>query len=149
MTELRQRTPRVECPAFLAFVRRHRCLTCDAPPRSEAAHIRSACLERGKPSTGMQQKPDDRWAVPLCGKCHRTGRQSQEALGEAAFWPMHRIDPFAVAAKLYAQFQAENPELRKIAKRARPRPRKPAASRPIRSAKRWPTGRKIKSRGFR
>ena len=75
--DLRQREPRVEDKAFLAFVRTHRCAACGAPPPNHAAHIRMACPALGKRSVGTAEKPDDRWAVGLCRECHQDGPQAQ------------------------------------------------------------------------
>lgn len=121
---LRQREPRIECPAFLAFVRRRPCCACGAPPRSQAAHIRVGNPEVGKRSTGIGEKPSDRWAVPLCADCHLDAPDSQHQMGgERAFWAKVRVDPFALATKLYAQFerrQKRSPEQKKaVASRAR------------------------------
>jgi hypothetical protein len=56
VVELRQREPRVEDEAFLAFVRTHLCAACGAPPPNHAAHIAMACPERGKRATGFGEK---------------------------------------------------------------------------------------------
>jgi hypothetical protein len=60
----------------------------------------------GKLPTGMAEKPDDRWAVPLCGPipgvkkgCHRT----QHAGAESEFWRERGLNPFEIAIKLYAE----------------------------------------------
>jgi hypothetical protein len=100
VTELRQRDPRQEEPLFLAFLRRKPCCVCFAPPRSQAAHIRMACLLIGKEYTGKAEKPHDRWATPLCADCHR----EQHGTAERKFWEWTGVDPFKVAATLYAQF---------------------------------------------
>ena len=102
---LRQRQPRVECPAFLAFVRRKPCCACGAPAPSQAAHIRMASLAMEKRSTGMSEKPSDRWAVPLCADCHLDGPDAQHHVGEQKFWYRVGIDPCSLAAKLYGQFE--------------------------------------------
>lgn len=166
MTELRQRTPRVECPAFLAFVRRRPCRTCPAPAPSEAAHIRIACLDRGKEYTGRQQKPDDRWAVPLCHLCHRNGPQAQHRGSEREFWRLRGIDPFGEAERLWAEFCTSDSGAKARPQKRKRRPpmgdrEREAIRRSMRRAwaegragkiehraKRWATGRKIESRGF-
>lgn len=171
---LRQREPREECPAFLAFVRRKKCRACGAPPRSEAAHLRMACPLRGKEYTGKAQKPHDRWSNPLCSGCHRTAPDSQEAVGEERFWVRVGVDPFENAANLWAQFcrrTSRSPEqhaevVRRAAsvKRAKVRCEKRKCAPPpdfsfptdkstpkMKSANRWPTrgSRPITGRGFR
>jgi hypothetical protein len=98
---LRQRDPRVECPAFLAFVRLHGCCACSAP-----AHIRTACPEIGKRSVGIGERPSDKWAVPLCADCHLDAPDAQHRVGERKFWARVGIDPFVLAGDLWAEFIA-------------------------------------------
>lgn len=86
---------------FLAFLRRQPCVTCGAHAPNDAAHIRMACREIGKPSTGMQVKPSDRFAVPLCRTCHTT----QHSGAESRFWSERGLNPFDIAARLFAQYQ--------------------------------------------
>lgn len=85
--------------------------------------MRIGCPTRGKRSTGMQEKPSDQWANPLCSECHRTGPESQEALGERKFWAQVGIDPFENAERLWAQFcrrAKRTPEQReRVVKRAK------------------------------
>lgn len=172
-----QRNPREECPAFLAFVRRKPCCACHAPAPSQAAHIRMASRAAGKRSTGMGEKPSDRWAVPLCSDCHLDSPEAQHKVGEQVFWYRVGVDPCSLAATLWAQFerrQARSPEQReKVIKRAtsvkrakvRREKRKGGAapkvsrrfviktkvsrSRPIQNGNQWPPrgSRKLRSRG--
>lgn len=86
---------------YLAFLRRQPCACCGRAAPSDAAHIRMASPERGKLPTGMQVKPSDRFAVPLNRSCHRI----QHNGSEARFWSERRLDPFAIADRLYAQYQ--------------------------------------------
>jgi hypothetical protein len=96
---LRQRQPRDEDPAWLAIVRKMPCRVCGRPGPSDPAHLRSAAPQYGKPPTGMGEKPDDRWVLPLCRNCH----DEQHRGNELSFWVRHGIpDPFAVAIALYA-----------------------------------------------
>lgn len=104
MPELRQRQPRKEDAGFLIFLRKRRCCACDDRPPSQAAHIRMACPERGKRQCGKGEKPDDRWAVPLCRLCHTDGAWAQHKVGEEAFWRHVSKDPFVIAARLYARY---------------------------------------------
>ena len=105
---LRQREPRQTDDTFLAFVRQQRCCVpgCGAPAPSQAAHIRMTCPARGKRATGMGEKPDDRWSVPLCPTCHLDGPGAQHKGAEEAFWRRTGIDPYAIAAALYATYRA-------------------------------------------
>lgn len=66
-----------------------------------------ACPERGKRSTGMGERPSDRWAVPLCPDCHLDGPDAQHKGSERAFWDRAGVDPFEVAAQLWDEFQTE------------------------------------------
>lgn len=133
MTSIPPREPREHNEAFLAFVRRLACCACKAHPPSQAAHIRMACPERGKRGTGMGEKPHDRWAVPLCADCHLDGAHAQHRVGEQRFWARANVDPFAVAAKLYAAFSALRPA-DKLDTEGEGRPRKRVVKRKIKAA---------------
>ena len=106
----RSRRPRVERPDHLDFIRSLPCLACRFGPESnldgasmgvEAAHIRYADLRFAKRETGKGEKPDDKWAVPLCARHHRTGPQAQHSMDEEAFWRLQNIDATRVAAGLF------------------------------------------------
>lgn len=60
----------------LAYIRTLACISCGAPPPSEAAHIRLGL------AGGMGLKPADTSTVPLCDACHRL----QHQIGEVKFW---------------------------------------------------------------
>jgi len=97
---------RVRDNGYLAFLRRQPCVVgpvgCFGPV--EAAHIRFADAGRGKPLTGMQTKPDDRWCVSLCAAHHRTGPDAQHGANERAWWASRGIDALELAAKQYAAY---------------------------------------------
>ena len=105
MPELRQREPRVEDKAFLAFVRRQRCCVCGATPPVQAAHIRMGNLTRGKRPTGIGERPSDKFSVPLCVDCHLDGPEALHKLGEERFWQRVGMNPFVFAAALYEEFK--------------------------------------------
>jgi hypothetical protein len=88
--------PRKHNPKHLEFVRQLPCAVCGDPTSTEAAHVRSAHLKYGKRPTGMGEKPDDRWTVPLCGAHHR----EQHSMNEMEFWRREGIDPFTLAMSL-------------------------------------------------
>lgn len=95
---------RVRNSAYLAWLRRQPCAvafngTCDGP--IEAAHIRTH--KPGELPTGLQRKPDDCRATPLCHEHHRL----QHCVNEMRFWSMYGLDPFEVAAEHFARFEAE------------------------------------------
>lgn len=99
------RIPRAEPdndPAYLEKVRACPCLHCGMDPCGEAAHLRMASAAHGK-SSGMQKRPADRWALPLCGPDHRINRDAQHRGSEAAFWVALGIDAPQTATLLYAQ----------------------------------------------
>lgn len=87
---------RREDGAHLAFIRTLPCLITGKQP-VDACHIRFASPQWGKPLTGIQTKPDDRWTLPLCREEH----ERQHRGSEIAFWNALGIDPLVVAARLY------------------------------------------------
>lgn len=106
MTEVGPKHPRLRDERYLAFVRMQPCCVCGAEAPSDAAHIRMASPAHGKRSTGMAEKPDDRWCVPLCRPipgvkrgCHK----NQHSMSEAEFWRSLDKDPFEIANRLYAE----------------------------------------------
>jgi hypothetical protein len=102
---LRFREPRVKCEKHLTFVRNLPCLVCHDNTSTEAAHVRFSDLGMNKRQTGKSERPDDKWAVPLCGKHHRDQhamRGTDELTGEKVFWLTVGIDPIKVAARLWA-----------------------------------------------
>lgn len=148
---LRQRDPRQEDAAHLAFVRTRQCCIPFCKRQAEAAHIRMGCIAIGKEPTGMQEKPHDKWTVPLCPYHHRIGAGSQHSMGEADFWSLAGINPFLIAAALWKE--SGGAEREAAPKRAK-QPRKIKARKPPERRKKIPAGRPIqsnpviRSRGF-
>jgi hypothetical protein len=151
---VRQRQPRIEDAAHLAYVRGLPCTICGMPG-SDPAHLRSAAPEYGKRHTGMQEKPDDCWVLPLCRRHH----DEQHGTNELLWWASYGIaDPFALAADLYASRPGASKPRQQSAKRERPvPPRKPkeqranvgnGQSRKLESRPNWPPkgSRKIPTR---
>lgn len=64
----------------------------------EACHIRYGNPLYKKKHTGMGQKPDDAWTVPMTPDEHR----GQHSGNEREFWLSQGIDPLNIAADLYA-----------------------------------------------
>lgn len=91
------RTPRVHNNGHLDFIRGLPCLICGNDIETQAAHIRYGDRSAGKRQTGMGEKPDDSFTIPLCGNCHR----NQHRMNEMAFWVTHKIDPIRVALALW------------------------------------------------
>lgn len=52
----------------------------------------------GKLSKGIAQKSDDKYTVPLCGKCHR----EQHSGSEHRFWAQRGVDPVKIALALFS-----------------------------------------------
>lgn len=95
---LRFKEPRVKSDKHLNFVRGLPCLVCHDPTSTEAAHVRYSCLEAGKRQSGKSEKPDDKWALPLCGRHHR----DQHNMPEREFWLTVGIDPIKICEALFA-----------------------------------------------
>lgn len=91
-----RKTKRIEDPAHLAFIRKLPSAV-SGQYGCEACHIRTGSAIHKKKPTGLQQKPDDFWVLPLTPSEHR----EQHSEHELAFWRRHGIDPFELAAKLY------------------------------------------------
>lgn len=88
---MRAKERRVRDADHLAFVARHSCLICGRRP-AQAHHIRFA------QPRAMAMKVSDEFTVPLCvghhDAVHRVG-------DERAWWAARRIDPLAVALRLW------------------------------------------------
>lgn len=82
----------------LEFVRSLFCVSCRDDTSVEAAHLRAASIMYAKRQTGMGEKPDDRWTLPLCSRCHRLQHKGHE-LG---FWNTRGINPFALCLVLHS-----------------------------------------------
>jgi hypothetical protein len=105
-------TKRIEDSAHLAFIRRLPSVV-SGSLGCEACHIRTGSALHRKKHTGMQQKPDDCWTLPLSPDEHR----QQHSDNEMAFWRSHNIDPLELALKLYevsGQFEAAISIIRKV-----------------------------------
>ncbi len=64
----------------------------------EACHLRAGSPIYRKKRTGLRQKPDDSWTLPMTPEEHR----AQHAMNELEFYRQHGIeDPFALCLKLY------------------------------------------------
>lgn len=92
----------LEDRTHLALIRQLPCLVSGREPAGEAAHIRYANYQFRKPITGIGQKPEDRWAVPLCSWLHTMSSGAQHRHGEEGWWDDQGIDPLIVASSLYS-----------------------------------------------
>lgn len=91
------KSPRERDDVYLSAIRQCQCARCGLLDNVEAAHVRMSSAAHNKRS-GIGEKPDDRWTVPLCAKCHRR----QHEIGELTFWHELRISPVQLAIELYA-----------------------------------------------
>lgn len=89
-------TKRVEDPAHLAFIRKLPSVV-SGVFGCEACHIRTGSAVHKKKHTGLGQKSDDSFALPLSPDEHK----AQHSMNEMEFWRSHGIDPFELAIKLY------------------------------------------------
>lgn len=64
----------------------------------EACHVRYGDPRYRKKHTGLAQKPDDSWTIPLTPDEHR----SQHSANEAEWWQERGIDPLWLCLQLYA-----------------------------------------------
>lgn len=87
---------------YLSLVRSCPCLKCGLDPCGEAAHVRFASAAFGKAS-GMQKKPDDKWALPVCGWDHRELKDAQHKQNEEQFWFDLGINALVTCERLHAQ----------------------------------------------
>jgi hypothetical protein len=79
---------------YLKLVRGEPCLACGSPLDVQAHHLRHA--ER----RGIARKASDKWAVPLCVKCH----MNCHTVGAEADWwlSVPRKDPVGWAVKFFS-----------------------------------------------
>ena len=142
--ELRQREPRLVDEKYLRWLRKKPCCVCGKPAPSDACHIRFGSSFYGKRDVGMGEKPDDRWAIPMCRVCHIT----QHSMNEQEFYRERRILPLLLAQRLYSEFGGDGGKVQtKKRKRTTIIPKgftgRKIISRPFPRAKR-----KLKSRGL-
>lgn len=91
---------RVRNNGYLAWLRRQPCVICRRTP-CDPAHIRTH--KPGELPTGLQRKPDDARATALCRPHH----EQQHSMREMDFWRVIGLDPFEVAERLFAEYEAE------------------------------------------
>jgi len=95
---LRQRQPRVKDKKHLDYIRSLPCCipTCGDNTTTEAAHLRTSNIGLGKDDHGWG-RPNDEWALPLCGRHHR---EQHDFGNELKWWASKGIDPFWLAMTL-------------------------------------------------
>lgn len=95
------RRPRVHLPLHLQFVRSLECLFTGDNTSVEAAHIRYGDLRFGKKQSGIGEKSDDMWVLPLCGLVHQHGKKAQHSSGERQWWEERKVDATLYAAAIF------------------------------------------------
>lgn len=148
---LRQRQPRQRDEAHLRFVRAQPCCLPFCKREAEAAHLRMGNLSIGKEPTGKGEKPHDKFTVPLCPYHHRDGADAQHKSNESEWWQLRGINPWAIAADLWARSGGAERALKppKPKREKRTPARKPRGQRTkMRAPAAFPPGRKLQSRGF-
>jgi len=95
--ELRQRQPRIKDALYLHVIRLLPCVICMDDTTVEAAHVRAASPKHGKRACGGGERPDDAFALPLCGKHHR----EQHGTNEMIWWSQQGIDPHQLCLDLW------------------------------------------------
>lgn len=103
------------------------------------------CLAIGKLPTGMQEKPDDKWCVPLCEYHHRNGIAAQHKMGEDDFWKMVGLNPFEIAQRLWIE---SGGAARALQPKPAPRPKTSKPRKPPGLRRKIMPGRPLQSRGF-
>lgn len=123
-----QRQPREHDAGYLAFLRRLPCIAGvmgrdDCAGATQAAHLRFSDAARGRVNPGMQSRPSDRFATPICEHHHL---RDQHARQEQAFWNSLGVDPGDLSAALYAAYLAGEDGLT-VLRRFTPSPSKETA----------------------
>lgn len=93
----RQKQPRKKDDSHLRWLRGLPCLVTGAYG-VDPAHIRYGDPKYFKRAAGGGEKPDDKWAVPMCREQHNL----QHSMNEQDYWRSVGIDPLAVALQLWA-----------------------------------------------
>lgn len=142
------RQPRLHDPGFLAWLRQQDCICgCNQPPPCDAAHLRSGSLKYNKSPTGMGQKPDDKWALPLKHNHHMQQHSYGDELG---WWLSKGIgDPFRLCQWYYAAYGGTGGQPKARKKRVTIVPKGFATKRKMPSRPFARGKRKIESRGFK
>jgi hypothetical protein len=91
-----QKRPRQHDEAHLKFIRTLPCVVTGLRD-VDAAHIRYGDISYHKPTTGMGEKPHDKWTVPLSPEEHRR----QHSMNERDYWTLVGINPLDLAIKLW------------------------------------------------
>lgn len=97
---MKQRHPRQRDKSYLGAIAQMPSVISGQEP-CECAHIRYGDPEHGKPMTGMGEKPDDRWVLPLTPEEHRLANDAQHRSNERAWWRSKGLNPLILCRDLY------------------------------------------------
>ena len=75
--------------AHLERVRQCSCIVCAKAPRNEPHHLKRTDEQDERLKHGMANRTRDRWALPMCRKCHRAVEESR--VGEEAWFAERQI----------------------------------------------------------
>lgn len=100
----RFREPRVHDERFLKRLRQCPCVVPRCSRPAEAAHIGMADYSRGVVESG-HAKPHDFYCLPCCAVHHRESAGAEHVVGTENFWRTLGLDPYPLAAQLYALHQ--------------------------------------------
>ncbi len=98
--------------AYLAWLHELPCVVCILPWKLWLSgvvysNVQTSATEAAHVGTrGLGQKCSDRETIPLCGACHRTGRDSQHVLGKK-FFQHHGLDKDKIIAELNRLYDEE------------------------------------------
>ena len=96
------KSPRQHATPYLKMVASLPCLLSGRIIGVQAAHIAYGSVTWDKHYTGMAEKADDRWTVPLCQELHLMNTGSQHHHGhEELWWAQFGVDPLRVAHLLW------------------------------------------------
>lgn len=82
--------------AYMAWIRKQRCICCGIRYRVEAAHVGDRALG---------QKCPDRETLPLCSLHHRESKHSHHRIGKT-FWAFWKLDRNALVGKFNQLYES-------------------------------------------
>ncbi len=113
------RRARVKVSKHLDDIRTLPCLLTGLEGSTHAAHLRYGDTRYDKRETGMGERPDDRWAVPLCQDLHTMLPGAQHNHSERAWWKYFDVDPVRVAHLLWS-YRSNVPAMIEVCSAFRP-----------------------------
>jgi hypothetical protein len=80
------------------FIRNLPCCICGNNIETQWAHVRFADARAAKPITGIGNRADSVWTLPMCNRHHEEQHKRGD---ERAFWREHGIDPIFTVLALW------------------------------------------------